>query len=226
MKDKQLSLRQKLDDLASQGKEIKVTWEGGNDSGGYNLFIDGDEVNYGDEVFYEIVDVISDTIDYGSWSGDYFADGSVVYNSDEGAFIGEGKDTESEGGMIGEIAIEVRVPKILNFDSVEILTEGTLCWDELNSTCRLAVSNGPVFQEHAEAQEDLRDRIIESVIHILETHPECKDEEIGYVYNEWSIRRDLFKEDGDDLVYIIDEIQFSYNNTKYQSYHISINDEQ
>ena len=226
MANKELSLRQQLDALAAEGKEIKVTWEGGNDSGGYSLFIGGVEVNYGDAGYDEIVDFISDVIDYGSWAGDYSADGSVIYDSDEGAFVGEGQETESEAGTIDEIAIEVRVPKVLNFDSVEIHTEGTFCWGELDVTCRLTIYNGPVFQEHAEAQETLRDSIRESVIDILETNPDCKNEEIGYVYNEWSIRRDLFKEDGDDLVYILDEMDFTYNNTKHQSHHIPITDEQ
>jgi hypothetical protein len=40
MENKELTLRQRLDALAAEGKEIKITWEGGNDSGGYNLFVD------------------------------------------------------------------------------------------------------------------------------------------------------------------------------------------
>ena len=224
MENKELTLRQKLDDLASQGKEIKVTWEGGNDSGGYNLFIDGDEVHYGDVAYDEIVDALSDSINYGSWSGDFFADGFVVYNSDEGAFIGEGKDTDSENGLLEDVNIEIRVPKALNFDSIEITTEGTYCWGELTATCRFAIDNGPVFPEHTVVENDMETHVRESVEHILGTDKACKDEEVGWVYNEWSIKRESFKEDGDDLVGFINEIGFSYNNTRYQSHHISIND--
>jgi hypothetical protein len=225
MKDKQLSLRQKLDALAAQGKEIKVTWEGGNDSGGYNLFIDNVEVN-DNVLFDEIVDPISNTIDYGTWAGDYFADGSVVYNSDEGSFMGEGKDTESEGGTLDGITIEIRVPKSLNFDSVEINTEGTYCLGELNTTCRFGIANGPVFPEHTEVEDALRDHVRDTISTIIDTDLACKDEEVGWVYNDWSIKRESFKEDGDDLVAIIDEMDFTYNNTRYQSHHISINEEQ
>ena len=226
MENKNLTLRQKLDALAAEGKEIKVTWEGGNDSGGYSLFIGGNEVNYGDVAYDEIVDPISDTIDYGSWSGDYFADGSVVYDSDEGAFIGEGKDTESEGDCLSGISIEIRVPKALNFDSVEITTEGTYCWGELTATCRFAISNGPVFSEHTVVEDAMETHVRESVEHILATDEACKDEEVGWVYNEWSITRELFKEDGEDLVSTIEDIDFTFNITKHQSYHIEIKEEQ
>jgi hypothetical protein len=226
MKDKQLSLRQRLDAIAAEGKEIKVTWEGGNDSGGYNLFVDGDQVNYGDAFFGEVIDFVSDTIDYGSWSGDYFADGAVYYNKDEGSFIGEGKDTTSDGGCLEGISIEIRVPKYLNFDSIEIHTEGTHCWDELDASFRFEIANGPVFKEHSEIEKSMESYILESIIDTLETDDACKDEEIGWVYNDWSIPREKFEEVGDSLVFIIDSLDFTYNNTVHQSYHITINEEQ
>ena len=232
MKNKELSLRQQLDALAAQGKEIKVTWEGGNDSGGYSLFIDGAEANYdaeanyGDVAYDEIVDFISDTMDYGSWAGDFSADGSVVYNSDEGAFIGEGKEVESYSGCLEDISIEIRLPKALNFDSFEIITEGTHCWDELSTDCKFIISNGPVFPEHIQIEHDMNNYVMESITHILETDKACKDEEIGWVYNDWFISREKFKEDGNELVYVIDNIDFSFFKIKYQSHHISINEEQ
>ena len=225
MKDKQLSLRQRLDAIASEGKEIKVTWEGGNDSGGYNLFIDGVEVYYGDAVYDEIVeDIISDAVDYGSWAGDYSADGSVHYDADQGAFIGEGKETESESATLEDISIEIRIPKALNFDAFEIITQGTHCWEELSIDCKFVISNGPVFPEHGEVEDNMNYYVMESVTHILETDEACKDEEIGWVSNDWYISIGEFKEDGDELVHVIDNIDYSYNNTKYQSYHIPINE--
>ena len=226
MENKELSLRQQLDALAAQGKEIKVTWEGGNDSGGYSLFLDGDDVNYGDVAYDEIVDFISDTIDYGSWAGDYSADGSVIYDSDEGAFVGEGREVESDSCCLDDISIEIRVPKILNFDSIQISTEGTFCWGELDATFRFVINNGPVFEEHSDIENSMRDYIRESITDILETQKDIKNEDIAWVSNEWSMNRESFKEEGDDLVSIIDSIDFSYNFEKCQSYHIPINDEQ
>ena len=226
MKDKQLSLRQRLDAMAAEGKEIKVTWEGGNDSGGYNLFVDGQEVNYGDAFFDEVIDFVIDAVDYGSWAGDYFADGSVYYNKDEGAFIGEGKETTSDGGSLEDICIEIIIPKYLNFDRIEILTDGTFCWEELNTTFKFVIVNGPVFQEHLEIEKSMESYLTESITHILHTDEACKDEEVGWVYNDWSIPREQFTEEGDSLVFIIDSLDYTYNNTIHQPYHISINEEQ
>jgi hypothetical protein len=226
MKDKQLSLRQRLDAIAAEGREIKVTWEGGNDSGGYDLYVDGEQGNHGDLLADNVIDIIANTIDYGSWAGDYFADGAVYYNKDEGAFIGEGKDTTSDGGCLVDISIEVKVPKLLNFDFFNITTEGTFCWGEFTASARFVIDNGPVFPEHSKVEEDMENYIRESVSHLLETDEACKNEEIGWVYNDWMIARDDFEEDGDSLVFIIDSIDFTYNNTEYQPYHITINEEQ
>ena len=226
MENKELTLRQRLDDLAAEGKEIKVTWEGGNDSGGYNLFIDGEEVNYGDTLYDELVEeIISEEIDYGSWAGDYSADGSVYYNAHKGAFIGEGREVESDGAYLEDISIEIRVPKILNFDSIQINTEGTFCWGELDVTFRFIINNGPVFEEHSKIENSMMYYVRESITHILETHNDSKDEEIGWVSNNWSIRTESFKEDGDDLVSIISDLSFSYNIETCKSYHITINEE-
>ena len=225
--DNQLSLRQRLDAIAAEGKEIKVSWEGGNDSGGYNLFVDEEEVNYGDDLYDEIVEgIISDAVDYGSWAGDFSADGYVYYNANQGAFIGEGKDTESDSATLDGISIEIRVPKYLNFDRVEIDTEGTFCWGELYCNFRFVVNNGPVFEEHSEMENSMKSYVLESITHILETDEACKDDEIGWVPNNWSIPIEEFKEEGDELVHVIDSMDYSYNYTKYQSHHITINEEQ
>lgn len=225
MANKELSLRQQLDALAAEGKEIKITWEGGNDSGGYNLFIDGVEVNYGDAAYGEIVNPISDSIDYGSWAGDFSADGSVVYDSDEGAFVGEGRDTESQSCELDDIDIEIRVPKALNFDSIEIVSEGTYFLKELTVRCGFVMSNGPVFPEHIETQDVMETHVKDSIDDILTTHKDCKDEEIGWVYNEWTIRRESLGEDEDYLVGNINIIDFSINNTIIKSYYIPINED-
>ena len=225
MANKELSLRQQLDALAAQGKEIKVTWEGGNDSGGYSLFIDGVEVNYGDEAYDEIVDPISDNVDYGSWAGDFSADGSVVYDSEQGGFIGEGRDTESQTCELDDIDIEIRVPKALNFDSIEIVSEGTYFLEELSVRCGFVMANGPVFPEHLETQYVMETYVRDSIDDILTTHKECKDEEIGWVYNEWTLRRESLGEDGDYLVGNINSIDFSLNNTINKSYYIPINED-
>jgi hypothetical protein len=225
MENKELTLQQRLDAIAAEGKEIKVTWEGGNDSGGYNLFVDEVEVNYKDAFFDEVVDFISDTIDYGSWAGDYSADGSVCYNADQGAFIGEGKDTTSESACLDGISIEIRVPKYLNFDSVDMETEGTFCWDDIVCSFRFGINNGPVFEEHSDIEKSMESYLLESVTHILQTDEACKGEEIGWVPNTWSIPREEFKEEEDSLVFIIDSIDYNFNNTIFQSYHIPINEE-
>lgn len=224
MQNKELTLRQKLDAFAAEGKEVKVTWEGGNDSGSYSVFIGEQEFDWGDPLYHEIVDVVSDVIDYGSWAGDYYADGHVIYNPDEGAFIGEGKDNVTEIDRLENIAIEVRIPKALNFDSVEIETQGDFSSDGVGAGFRFVVNNGPVFKEHADIEESQSTLLTEEVNEVLSSDRSISHLEIGWVSNDIVIPREEFKEDGDDMVYVIDGLDFYYNNTKYDSHHISIED--
>jgi len=225
MKKNQLSLRQRLDAIADEGKEIKVTWEGGNDSGSFTVYIEGKECEYGDVDHDEIIDKLDEDLDFGSWSGDFFADGSVVYDSKEGAFIGEGRDVTSEVASLSDISIELRVPKYLNFDIIRIYTEGSYCWHELRVRCNFIINNGPVFEEHSFTEEAMNDYLMERICHILDTNEDSKHEEIGYVGNEWSITRESFDEDGEDLVYIIDELDFEFNDSNERSYKIKIEEE-
>jgi hypothetical protein len=227
-KQEQLEIINYLDTLVSEGNKISIGWTGGGDSGWCWFAINDTQVSESSENNYikTLLDYMYSELDYGSWAGDYSADGAVYYNKDEGSFIGEGKDTTSDGGCLEGISIEIRVPKYLNFDSIDMETEGTFCFDELVCSFRFGINNGPVFEEHSDIEKSMESYLLESVTHILQTDEACKDEEIGWVSNTWSIPREEFKEEEDSLVFIIDSIDYNFNNTIFQSYHITINEEQ
>ena len=225
MANKELSLRQQLDALAAEGKEIKVTWEGGNDAGGYDLYIDGVRMDYYEDQYDAIVNPISNRIDYGSWAGDFSADGEVIYDPALGEFVGSGKETETEPFELDDISIEIRVPKALNFDRIEIATEGTYCWGELLVRCGFVITNGPVFPDHTEIEDAMSIHVHDLIDTILSTHKDAKNEEIGWVYNEWSIPRESLREDGDDLVTTLTNLDFSFNKTVEKFFNIPINED-
>lgn len=212
---KKVTLRQKLDALAAEGKEIKVTWDGGNDSGSYTAYVGGKELGYGDSLGDAIVDLVGDEIDYGSWAGDYYADGEVCYDADEGAFIGEGKEVTTEYDT-SDVSIELRIPKALNFESITIDTEGGSQHDEVRCSFRFSISNGPVFEEHVNLQTEWEEKIQTLLTDFAYTVELGEDSEVEGMYNDWIIGRDHMTEDGDDLVFTIEDVGFSYSCPRYQ----------
>lgn len=146
-----------LDLLLSVGaKEIKVTWDGGNDEGTYSLFVDEKEVDIDwskKDGTYDLVDLIADEIGYGSFAGDFHAIGEVIYDVEQGAFVGT-DDCE----MLEDYNYAFKEPlvfpilKELWFDSVSVEISGYS--DDMDISVRLSISNGPVFQEHMDFESN------------------------------------------------------------------------
>ena len=146
-----------LTKLLSEGaKEIRVTWEGGNDEGSFSLFVDEKEVevlwNNKDDS-YELVDYIADEIGYGSFAGDYNANGEVIYDVEMGAFVGY-DDCE----MLQDSTYKFKKPLVFSilkelwFDSVLVDISGYS--EDMDISVRLSISNGPVFEEHMDFESN------------------------------------------------------------------------
>jgi uncharacterized protein involved in tellurium resistance len=73
-----------LTKLLSEGaKEIRVTWEGGNDEGSFSLYVDDKDIDIDwnkKDGSYDLIDYIGDEIGYGSFAGDFNTNGEVVYD--------------------------------------------------------------------------------------------------------------------------------------------------
>lgn len=210
-------LKERLDELVKEGNEIRVTWDGGNDSGTITVYVGDKELDYGDELESGISDVIDGALDYGSWAGDFSAHGEVTYDSEQGAFVGDGYETLSDYTST-DCEIEFKVPKALNFDSITIETTGDWDYDPIHVTCRFNISNGPVFEEHINLQIELQD-ILEHAVTNEISRLNCT---VGSVYNDWEITRDMMEEFGDYLVFVIDSIGFEDKVTNDKFHEISI----
>lgn len=221
------SLKKTLDKLSKEGREVKVSWEGGNDSGGYTVYLDEVELNWQDEFSDEVIRCIERRIDYGSWAGDFYADGYVLYKHEEEAFVGEGKDVTTDyiTTVLKENPIEVRVPKMLNFDSITIDIEGNASDDDVRSQVSFRIQNGPVFEEHLSYEKKIEKIMIKSIEDIIKSIDTSDGGEVNSVYNDWIIRRDEMEEDGDDLCFYIREISYGFDYPNYQSYSIPVSED-
>lgn len=167
-----------LTKLLSEGaKEIRVTWEGGNDEGSFSLFVDEKEV----EAFwtkkddsYDLVDYIAEEVGYGSFAGDYNANGEVTYDVEQGAFVGT-DDCEMLDDFVYKFDKPLVFPilKDLWFDNVLVDISG---YDEdMDISVRLSISNGPVFQEHVDFESNAVKVIEKEIDTIFDKVDEIRD---------------------------------------------------
>lgn len=222
---KKKSLKQRLDSLAKEGKEVRVTWEGGNDSGGFTVFVDGDQLEWNDDFGDEIISQIEYNIDYGSWAGEFYADGEVWYNHEEGAFVGSGKDVTTDHFNQNCYPIEVRVPNILNFDRINIDVEGNPSDEDASCNVSFHIENGPVFEEHLLYQKKIEDKVLSCIMDFVRSVDTSDGGSVNSVYNDWIIRREDMDEDGEDLCFYITELSYGYDSPSYKDYSILVRDD-
>lgn len=197
------SLVQWCDEQVAQGKEIGIGWEGGGDSGWCYFMIDGSQVNnteYTTEM-EQLIDMMDDELDYGSWAGEFSANGEAIYSPEKKAFVGIDYYSEDET-IQRNCDIPIRIPKHLWFDSIEYNIQD----EEANTEFAFVIRNGFLTEEHealtSHLEQYLQTRVqeeIDSFIH--DSHREYRS-----MWQNDRINRNDFEEQGDDLVYVIGEL--------------------
>lgn len=112
-------LKEWADRLTAEGKELKMTWDGGGDSGWVDFLIDDESVTGEDAENAELLrEYCYNVLDYGSWAGEFSASGECIYDPETGAF--EGIDYYSEDDDVPcNVPIEVSIPADIWFDTME-----------------------------------------------------------------------------------------------------------
>jgi len=198
------SLVQWCDEQVAAGKELSIGWDGGGDSGWTYFMIDGNQISDGKETeeMEQLLILMDDELDYGSWAGEFSANGTAVYSSEEKAFIGT--DTYDEDDLdYWECDIPIRIPKHLWFDSIEYNIQSD---DESNVEFAFIIRNGFLTEEHdkitSEMQFYLQDRIKQEIDLFIQK----SSENFRSLWQNDRINRDQFTEEGDFLVSNLGEL--------------------
>lgn len=194
---KKLTLVEWCDQQVAEGHELTIHWEGGGDSGWAHFEIDSEEQS--NEYIEELVNYMYDELDYGSWAGEFFATGQATYNTKTKCF--EGVDNYSEDTTMNwDTEIPVKIPKSLWFDSVTILIQD----EEANVEVSFNIRNGYLSDEHhtveKELEEYLHDKVDDEISEFSESH------NFRNIWEQKVINRSEFTEEGDTLVYIIEDL--------------------
>ena len=159
--EKKLSVAEWCDQQVKDGKELMLKWEGGGDSGWVYFEIDGEQVE--NEYTESLISHCYDTLDYGSWAGEFDANGEAVYDPDEKAFVGTDYYSETDVEE-RDPGIVLSVPKDLWFDGLSVeVEEVEYEVSDHNVDVKLLVQNGIVIDKHDEVAEQLKKQIVEQL---------------------------------------------------------------
>jgi hypothetical protein len=148
------------DELSKQG-DLSIAWDGGNDSGCYYLKLNGIDISPDwqptdpiEMMKEKLINHIADSMEYGSFAGDFYTNGEIAYDPKTKTFSGDDNYSETEQAWI-LFNFSTVIPDTIWFDSVEVEiiggAEGQI--DSVNVSLR--VLNGPKIDEHDTVTEKI-----------------------------------------------------------------------
>ncbi len=194
------------DQQVKDGKELKIVWDGGHDSGWVHFEIDGED--YEDEHTERLVNYMNDKLDYGSWAGEFNASGDAIYNVEEQAFVGTDYYSESQI-MIYNTNISISIPKHLWFNELSIRIEADY-EDTPVIEAGFGIRNGFLTEEHNNIEKEISNYVQDEIIKAIEKFEEEKKVGFESIWDEVTIPFTSFKEEGDNRVAFLEDVDFRY----------------
>jgi len=170
--EEQLSILEWCDAMVAKGHTLTLEWDGGNDSGWVEFKIDGENPEE-NQYTESLKNYCYDTLDYGSWAGDFSASGEAVYEPKQKAFMGV--DNYSTEEIVNEdIKVFLRIPKDVWFDGISIQVEesqGSVYQEGVD--VELLVQNGFTTDRHAEVASEIATAVRDAFDKELDEDDEC-----------------------------------------------------
>lgn len=205
-----------LDKLVEDGKEVKLCWEGGGDSGWVWFEVDGDKVSErgSDEKIEALIDYMYDVLDYGSWAGEFSASGEALYDPKDKSF--EGIDHYGEEHILNHPCdIQIRIPKSLWFNQLEIQIEG----EDPDIDAVFHIRNGFLTGEHDEYISNLINHLKNEVQEVINDFISNEDYEYRSIWEHFELNLSDFHEEDDHMVYNIENLGIgTYDNEEKTIY--------
>jgi hypothetical protein len=191
-----------LKEKTDEGGEIKMKWEGGGDSGWCYFEIDGETID--NEYADCLLKRIDDTLNYGSWAGEFNASGEAVYNPETNTFEGTdfyGEDTSE----VLDVDFTVRVPKKLWFDTLHVEVEVNYD-EEPEMSVRTLVKNGFLTDQHTEFCSNLENTLGVEFSSLFSSYESNDGYEFRSCTDSWILERADAIESSDDLLFYIKQV--------------------
>jgi hypothetical protein len=216
---------------------LYLEWDGGNDSGSAQLCRemgpDGEPYCYErsgsnpedaadtqDAEYSEmIVRAAYDALDYGSWAGEFQANGKAYYDPETGVFSGTDHYAADEYHRVDDAGITLEIPQAVAFDEVELLFDSESEGEDAELQVNFHMRHGFIGDEHLKAIAQLQadfctqlEAVIKRELAKPYTPPQVS-EGMLYFYEICS-REELKRDNAQDLLVVKRSmISFSIRNT-------------
>jgi len=199
------------DKKAEKGHSLFIKWGGGGGDADIDFLIDEKECKAPQAK--KLIDLMNEELGYGWWNGNGINSGEVKYNPKSHLFKGENSvidfDFPEEIDLV--FNFQLKIPKSYIFNEV------CITFDNEEITLSLSSDSDEIIEEDKVLQKIKKELEVVILKEINNRFPDfyCLDN-----YEVDPIYRDQFKEEGDNLVYNIEEIPLSI--IKYISEEISL----
>ena len=199
------SIVQWCKNLHEAGNELTMKWEGGGDSGWVYFEIDGESTD--NEYTRALIDQMDNTLNYGSWAGEFNASGTATYDAEKNAFEGTDFYGEDENEVL-DVDFTFRVPKKLWFDTLHVEVEAN--YDETpQMSVRTLIKNGFLTNQHTEFCSTLENTLLVDFIDLFSNYESNQGYEFRSCTDSWILERADAVESGDDLLFYIKQVDIS-----------------
>lgn len=200
-------------DLHEKGYELAMSWSGGNDSGFVEFILDKPDKTDQDFEYIEYLESeCYDQLDYGSWAGEFSAEGTAMFDPIENAFVGTDYYYEDTTETVA-CNLRLAVPKDVWFDRLEMHIED----HDINVTSELIVTNGYKTLGHEIAQDNLNESVQDQVNDIIADIDNYRSMwvDISVNYNE-------FTPEGDEMVHYLTSLEVGTEDGDEKGIYISL----
>lgn len=195
------------DDLTKDGKELTITWDGGNDEGCFYIQLDGAVFINENYDLDPIEEYVSNHLGYGSFAGDFSTNGELKYNRETKCFEGTDNYSTSETDDY-TCRIKVSVPLDIWFDQLHINIEMEND-DKPEVVSTFIIANGPRIDRHTEIEKKIDTHLKRQVIRMSNNMLDFIS-----LFEDVRISKQEFQERENKLVFFIKKLTYSYDFTK------------
>lgn len=203
-------------DLHEKGYELAMSWSGGNDSGYVEFILDKPDKTDQDLEYIEYLEnQCYDELDYGSWAGEFTAEGQATFDPEQNAFVGTDYYYEDTSEEV-DCNIRLAVPKDVWFDRLEMHIED----HDINVSSELVVVNGFKTLGHEITQDNLNESVQDQVNEII-----SGIENYRSMWTDITVNYSEFTPEGDEMVHYITSLEVGTEDGDEKSIYISLDNE-
>lgn len=209
-KEKKLSLVEWCDQQVAEGHDLKITWDGGGDSGWCEFQVDGKTIE--NEYTERLLNHMYDTLDYGSWAGEFSASGYASYSSEEKAFMGDDNYSETETDA-HEVNMTISIPKHLWFNRIELHIEVGSADETPQVNFEFIIMNGFKLDEHIELEKKLSEELDSKVENAINDYMEHTGKDFRSIWDDHIFEFSAGVINGDYREYTLEHLSIQYDDT-------------